>query len=109
MERILELARRLGEQMAGHERTVLKKKAQDAVNKDPEAKGLIEEYQKQAEKIHRLEHDGKPIEVSDKHALAAVEEKISMNEKLKELTRRQADFVEMMRKVKETIDRQMEG
>jgi len=109
MERILELARRLGEQMAGLERTVLRKKAQEAVSGDAEAKALIEEYQKQAEKIHRLEREGKPIEVSDKHALAAVEEKISRNEKLKELTRRQADFIEMMRKVKDTIDRQLEG
>ena len=107
MERILELARRLGEQMAGHERTTLMKQAQEAVNGDAEAKELIEEYQKQADKIHRLEREGKPIEVADKRALAAAEEKISLNEKLKELTRRQADFVEMMRKVKETIDRQM--
>ncbi len=108
MEQLVELARRLGKLMAAHERTVLMKKSQEAVNGDEEAKKLIEEYQRQAKKIHELERQNQPIEVDDKHKLRDIEQKISMNPNLQELTRRQVDFIEMTRKVKQAIDEQLE-
>jgi cell fate (sporulation/competence/biofilm development) regulator YlbF (YheA/YmcA/DUF963 family) len=108
MEQLVELARRLGRQMAGHERTTKMKEAQKAVNEDEEAKKLIEEYQKQALKIEELEEANKPIEVEDKHKLRDIEQKLSLHPKLRELTRRQVDFIEMTRKVKQAIDEQLE-
>jgi cell fate (sporulation/competence/biofilm development) regulator YlbF (YheA/YmcA/DUF963 family) len=108
MEKVIEMARQLGEKLARHERTLLLKQAQEAVNKDPVATELIKQYQEQAEKIQQLQEEQKPIEVEDKHKLREIEEKISTNNALKEMTRRQVDFVEMMRKVKEAIDKQLE-
>lgn len=107
MADVLVLAERLGKELAQDERTQRLNAAQKALEADEEAKGLLGEYQKQAQKISELERDGKPIEVADKRALAAAEEKISLNEKLKALTRGQMEFVDMMRKVKETIDGQL--
>lgn len=104
MEQLLELARRLGRQVAQHERTTLLKQAQKAVDEDAEAGKLVKEYHEQAQKVMQLEKDQKPVEVGDKHTLRNLEEKISCNEHLRELTRRQVDFVEMMRKIKESID-----
>lgn len=108
MEKLLEMARELGRRIAAHERTVLLKKAQKKVHDDPMANELIRDYQDQAQKIRQLEHEQKPIEVADKHRLQEIEEKISVNANLKEMTKRQVDFVEMMRKVKEAIDKQLE-
>ena len=108
MEQLIELARRLGEQITRHERFTLLKQAQSDVNEDTEAKELITQYQQHAEKIRQLEIQQKPVEVEDKHKLQNIEAKISTNERLKELTRRQVDFVEMMQKIKQTIDDQLE-
>ena len=108
MEHLIEMAKKLGEQIAAHERTALLQKAQQEINEDPEAIKLIEEYQQQAIKIQELEKQQKPIEVEDKHKLQELEQGISSNAKLVELTRRQVDFVEMMRKVKENIDGQLQ-
>ena len=108
MEQLIEMASSLGRRIAAHERTTLLKQAQKAVNEDAEAGGLIKQYQQQAEKIGQLEQEQKPVEVDDKHKLSEIEQKISANEKLKELTRRQVDFVEMMHKVKQTLDNELQ-
>ena len=108
MEHLIELARRLGKQIAAHERTTLLKKAQEEVKADSEATALIEEYHKQVEKIRNLEAQKKPIEPEDKHKLSDVEERIGTNVNLAELTRRQADFMEMMQKVKSAIDGELQ-
>lgn len=107
MEDLVKMAEQLGQKMAQNDRAKLLWEAQKAVNEDQDALKLLENYQKIAEKIQNLERQQQPIEVEDKRALREAEEKISMNEKLKELTRRQVDFVEMTHKVKKAIDDQL--
>ena len=107
MADIMVLAERLGKELAADQRTELLQAAQKAVQDDKDARALLEEYQNQALKLAQLERDGGTIEVADKHGLAAAQEKISLNQTLTELTRRQMDFVDMMRKVKEAIDKQL--
>ena len=108
MEQLIEMARRLGQKISQHERTTLLKQAQQEVNSDPDTARLVEQFQKQIDKIHSLEQQQKPVEVEDKHLLADLEKQISTHPQLSNLSRRQADFVEMMRKVKETIDNQLQ-
>ena len=108
MENVIEMAQQLGQKLATHERTLLLKEAQKAVSADSDAVDLIKQYEEQAKKIQQLQAEQKPIEVEDKHKLKEIEEKISVNDSLKEMTKRQVDFVEMMRKVKDAIDKQLE-
>ena len=108
MDQLVELAKRLGRQMAAHERTILLKEAQKKVDDDAEAEKLIKAYQAQAEYITGLEKANKPIEVADKKKLGELETQIGTHLALAELTRRQVDFVEMMRKVKQAIDEQLQ-
>jgi len=108
MDRIVELARQLGKRMASHERTILLKNAQKKLNGDDKAKELMEQYRKQSERIGQLEQEQKPIEVADKHKLRELEQKLSTNDTIADLIRRQADFVEMMRKVKNAIDNELQ-
>ena len=107
MEQLIEMAKRLGSRIVAHERTTLLRKSQKQVNDDTKALELIEAYQHQALKIHQLEEQQKPIEVEDKRKLQDLEQQIGTDAKLAELTRRQADFVEMMHKVKAAIDEQL--
>jgi len=107
MEQLIELARRLGKQVALNERVVLLKKAQQIVNDDDYARELILEFQKQVEKIRQLEQEQKPVEVDDKHKLQEIEQKISIHEPLKELSRRQADYLELMRKINQAIHEEL--
>lgn len=108
MQKLIELAQKVGQQLARHDRTQSLKKAQQLVADDPQANTLVEEYHKQINKIAELERQNKPIEVDDKHKLQEIEEKIKANSALGELTRRQADFMELMQKVKHAIDDQLE-
>ncbi|MBN1436689.1 MAG: YlbF family regulator [Sedimentisphaerales bacterium] len=109
MDKLIELSRRLGRQIAAHERTVLMQNAQKALQEDPDARKLVEDFQKQAEKIHKLEQENKPIEVADKHQLEAYENQMSSNDKVREFSRRQADYVEMMRKIWDAIHNEIIG
>ena len=107
MEQLIEMARRLGKQIAAHQRTANLKKARQAVNEDADAESLIKDYQKHSEKIQQLEKQQKPIEVADKHKLSEIEEKISTHPKLSDLMKCQADFVEMMHKINQAIDNEL--
>ena len=78
------------------------------VNDDGDAGELVKAYQAQAERMAELEKSNKPIEVEEKRKLAELEEKIGTHPTLAELTRRQVDFVEMMRKVKQAIDQELQ-
>jgi cell fate (sporulation/competence/biofilm development) regulator YlbF (YheA/YmcA/DUF963 family) len=107
MADVLVLAERLGKELAQDERTQRLNAAQKVLDGDDEAKKLLEDYQKAMQKVGELERDGKPIEVADKKTVSDAEEKISLNETLRALTRGQMDFVDMMRRVKEAIDSQL--
>ena len=107
MEQLIEMAQELGEKIAVHERTIRLKQAQKQVSDDSQASQLVQDYQKQAQRLSELESQQKPIEVEDKRLLRELEEKISTHPTLTELTRKQVDFVEMMQKVKQAIDDQL--
>ena len=108
MQELITMAQQLGKKLAAHERTAALKTAQKNLNEDPQASQLVQDYQKQVEKIQQLERDVMPIEPEDKRLLAELETQISTNALFSELTRRQADFVEMMQKVKQSIDNELQ-
>lgn len=108
MDELISMAQQLGKKLAAHERTAKLKAAQKAINDDPAASQLVQEYQKQVEKIHKLEQEVKPVEPEDKRLLAELEGKIGTNALFADLTRYQADFVEMMQKVKQAIDNELQ-
>ena len=104
MQEIIEQAKKLGEMIAAHERTIALKEMEKVLEGDQVARDLLQEYQKQAERMQNLEHSGKPIEVDDKHKMRDLEQKMALNDTLKKITAKQVDFVEMMNKVKTEID-----
>ncbi len=108
MQEIIEHARKLGQMIANHQRTIDLKEMEKALDADESAQKLLQDYQKQAEHIHNLETTGKPIEVEDKHKLRNLEQQMALNDTLKKITAKQVDFVELMNKVKSEIDAQIQ-
>ncbi len=73
------------------------------LDNDKEAMGIVEDYQKQLQKIAELERGGKPIEPEDKHKLTDLQQRVASNETLKGWMKAQADFSELMGKVNKAI------
>ncbi len=73
------------------------------LDNDKEAMGIVEDYQKQLQKIAELERGGKPVEPEDKHELTALQQRLASNDTLKGWMKAQADFSELMGKVNKGI------
>lgn len=104
MEDIIADARALGKKIAANPRTVSFMNAARAVESDSEAQKVLRAYQEQAVKIQELQNSGKPIEPEDKRKLQDCEGAIAANEKIKEMMKAQADYLEMMHRINGAID-----
>lgn len=97
-------ARALGEAIARNPRVRAYIAAQRAVAADASARSLLGEYQQHAESLHRLEAEGKPIEPELKRKLVEYERSLASNDALKDLMRRQADYIEVMNRVNQAME-----
>ncbi|MCG8408328.1 MAG: YlbF family regulator [Phycisphaerales bacterium] len=104
MEEIISEAKALGQKIAEHPRMKEFMAATRAVEQDSNAQAILRKYQEQVQKIRELEQTGKPIEVTDKQALADCEAEVAGNDLLKEMIRTQADYVELMQQINSAID-----
>jgi len=107
VEEILNQAQRLGKLIAQHPRTQAMQQASAAARADTDAQRLLDDHRRQAEHIHRLENEGKPIEVADKHKLANLEAKVAGNPLIMKLMKAQADYVQLMQAVNSAIGSQL--
>jgi len=104
MEKILEIASKLGAAIANHNRYKVFKEAEKQFKKDGEAIEISEELEKQSRKIHGLEKDLKPVEVEDKKRLQQLKEKVASNQSIQNFLKVQTDYVELMTKVNKQIE-----
>ena len=107
MEEIVNQAQRLGKLIAQHPRTRAMQQVSAAARADTDAQRLLDDHRRQAEHIRRLENEGKPIEVADKHKLADLEAKVAGNPLIMKLMKAQADYVELMQAVNSAIGSQL--
>jgi cell fate (sporulation/competence/biofilm development) regulator YlbF (YheA/YmcA/DUF963 family) len=104
MEEILDLASKLGNAIANHNRYKSFKEAEEQLTKDSVAKEISEELEKQSKKIHELEKSLKPVEVEDKRKLQQLKQKVASNQSIQRFLRTQADYVELMTRVNKRIE-----
>ena len=104
MDHIIAAARDLGKLIAAHSRTQAFLTAAKAVNDDTTAQTAMRAYQEIAERVQRLEYEGKPIEPADKRKLADAQAAVAGHPKLKDLSRHQADYLELMNRVNDAIE-----
>ncbi len=108
MEQIIELARRLGEQIAQSPQAKALREIRDAMKKEKDLADLMKQYNQQAEKIAKLEHENKTIEVEDKHLLQSIQQKLFASDTFKKLTAAQVEYVDLMRKVNDALRTKLE-
>lgn len=101
---VLMKAKTLGEALAVHPRVQAMHAAQRKVQDDAAAQKILKDYQQQASVIGRREAEGKPIEPEDKRKLADLQRLMAGNDVLKQMIRAQADYMDLMNQVHETID-----
>ena len=107
MEKILELASKLGAAIANNKRYKMFRDAEEQLKKDSTAKEISEELEKQSRKIYELEKDLKPVEVEDKKRLQHLKEKVASNQSIQKFLEAQTDYVELMSKVNKCIEAEL--
>lgn len=104
-QEILDAAEKIGEMVAKHPIVTRYKQAQKAVADDPEASRLMSEFAKQMETLERQVQSGLAVTDAQRQQLEVLQSRIISHLKIKALNMAQVDFVDLLRKINETIQR----
>lgn len=100
---ILEQAKALGKQLAGHPRVKAYLEAQQKIQGDEQARRLLRDYQLLAEKLQRAQAEGKKVTEQDASQLQKFEQDLATNDAIKAWMRGQSDYVDLMYRVDRAI------
>jgi cell fate (sporulation/competence/biofilm development) regulator YlbF (YheA/YmcA/DUF963 family) len=103
MEKILEIAKQLGEALAEHPIGKRYNEAREALDADPAAKQLIQDYEKSAMQLSQKEQQGRPIEPEDKRKMASLQSQLAGNLAVKQWLQSQVDYMDLLRQVNEQV------
>ena len=102
-QQILAEAEKLGQLVAQHPAVAKYKAAQKAVSEDPDTTRAMADFQRQFETLARQEQSGMPMTDAQRQQLEAVQSRIVSNIKVKALNMAEVDFIDLLRKVNQTI------
>ena len=102
-QQILSEADKLGQLVAQHPAVERYKSAQRAVAEDPDANRTMAEFERQLETLARQESSGMPVTDAQRQQLESIQSRIVSNIKVKALNMAQVDFIDLLRKVNQTI------
>ena len=106
-QQIMEEAEKLGKIVAQHPAVARYKSAQKAVADDPEAGRMLADMDRQIEALSRQEQSGLPITDAQRGALEAAQNRVVSHIKIKNWNLAQVEFVDLLRKISQTIQRQL--
>ena len=109
IQQILTEAEKLGQLVAQHPAVQRYKDAQKAVSADAEATRLLADFDQAFETLARQEQAGMPMTEAQRSQLEAVQSRIVSHIKIKALNLAQVEFVDVMRKVTQSIQQQVTG
>jgi cell fate (sporulation/competence/biofilm development) regulator YlbF (YheA/YmcA/DUF963 family) len=104
---ILDAAEKLGDMLKDHPAVVKYKAAQKTVSDDPDAARLLREFDRQLEALGRQEQTGMPVTDAQQMQLQTLQNQIISHIKIKALNLAQVEFVDLLRKVSQTYQRQL--
>jgi cell fate (sporulation/competence/biofilm development) regulator YlbF (YheA/YmcA/DUF963 family) len=104
-QQILDEAEKLGRLVAQHPAIDRYKQAQRAVAEDPETSRTMAELNRQLETLARQQQAGMPVTDAQRQQLEAMEGRIVSNIKVKALNMAEVEFIDLLRKVTQTIQR----
>ena len=104
-QQIMEAAEKLSAMVAEHPAVGKYKAAQKAVGDDPEAGRLLGDFEKQIETLSRQEQSGMPVTDAQRRQLEGLQSRIVSHIKIKNLNLAQVEFIDLLRKINQTIQR----
>jgi len=107
MDQMIKLAEELGKKLAAQPATRRFLARQNALSGDQDAQKLVEQFQKQAQKIADLEGRGSPVEPTDKNKLSELQSQLAGNATVKEFLAAQVEYVDMMKNINQAIAKQL--
>ena len=104
---IIEMAQRLGKAISDSPQAAKLREARKELDQHKEILETLKQYQEQAQKLDKLEHDHAPVEVEDKHKLRDLHETLVSNDVFKRFTAAQVEYVDLMRQVNQALRKQL--
>src|SRR4051794_27499083 len=104
-QQILDEAEKVGQLVAQHPAVARYKDAQRAVANDADAGRLLSEFDRQIETLGRQEQSGLPVSDAQRMQLESLQNRIVSNLKIKALNLAQVEFIDLLRRVTQTIQR----
>lgn len=104
-QQIMDAAEKLGKMLADHPAVARYQQAQKAVAEDAEASRMLQEFDRTLDKLGRQEQSGMQVTDAQRQQLEALQSRIVSHIKVKNLNQTQVDFVDLLRKVNQTIQK----
>ena len=104
-QQIMDEAAKLGELVAQHPAVARYKDAKRAVEQDTEASRLLADLDRQIETLARQQQSGREITDAQHQQLEALQNRIVSHIKIKALNMAQVEFVDLLRRITQTIQR----
>ncbi|HEX8523683.1 MAG TPA: YlbF family regulator [Tepidisphaeraceae bacterium] len=102
-QQILDEAGKLADLVAQHPAVENYKKAQKAVTEDPDAGRAMTDFERTLETLARQESQGMPVTDAQRTQLENLQSRIVSNIKVKALNMAQVEFMDLLRKVNQTV------
>jgi len=104
-QQIISEAEKVGQLVAQHPAVARYKDAQKSVSGDPEATRLLADFDKQLEALARQEQSGMPVTEAQQMQIQSLQSRIASHLKIKNLHLAQVEFIDLLRKVTQTIQK----
>ncbi len=102
---ILDAAEKLSAMVVDHPATAKYKAAQKSVADDPEAGRMLADFDRQIETLGRQEQQGIPVTDAQRLQLESLQSRIVSNLQVKNLNLAQVEFIDLLRRINQTIQR----
>jgi cell fate (sporulation/competence/biofilm development) regulator YlbF (YheA/YmcA/DUF963 family) len=106
-QQLMDDATKLGQLAAQHPAVARYKQAREAVEKDSEATRMLNELDRTIEALTRQQQAGMQVTDAQQQQLEAMQGRIVSHIKIKALNMAQVEFVDLLRKISQTIQRQV--
>lgn len=106
-QQIMQEAEKVGQLVAQHAAVARYKQAQKSLADDPDAARMMADFERQLDNLARQEQAGMPVSDAQRMQVESLQGRIVSNIKIKAFNVAQMEFVDLLRKVSETMRRQV--
>jgi cell fate (sporulation/competence/biofilm development) regulator YlbF (YheA/YmcA/DUF963 family) len=104
-QQLMDEASKLGDLVAQHPSVARYKDARKAVEQDADAGRLLAEFDRQIEALSRQQQSGLGVTDAQQQQLEALQSRIVSHLKIKALNLAQVEFIDLLRKITQTIQK----